>query len=140
MKKSAFTLIELLIIVGILGLLVGIALPKYGEAIERANLGATLGNLSSLRSAINIYTAENLNLPPTIDVNVCPEFKKFIGETIPYVKVKRPYSNSPFGNGVTLGSGIPNTLGSGWYYNYINGDVYINSIANDILGNCYTIY
>jgi len=140
MKKNAFTLIELLVVVGILGLLAAIAIPKYGEAIERANLGTTLGNLSSLRSAINIYNAENLILPNTIDININPNFKKYIGETMPFVKAKRPYSNPPYGNGVVTGTLVPDTMGSGWYYNNIKGEVYINSIANDIFGYSYTIY
>ncbi len=140
MKKNAFTLIELLVVVGVLGLLAAIAIPKYGEAIEKANLGATLGNLSSLRSAINIYAAENLNLPDTIDININSDFRKNIGNVMPFVKAKRPYTNPPYGNGVVTGTSIPNTMGSGWYYNSIKGEVYINSIANDILGYCYTIY
>lgn len=139
-KKYAFTLIELIVVVSIIALLAAVAIPKYGELLEKANLGATLGNLTSIRSAISMYYSNNMGFPPSIDLSNCPAFKEFIGDTLPYVKAKKPYSNPPYGNGVTLGTLIPNTMGSGWYYNYTNGNVFINSIANDISGNSYTTY
>ncbi len=140
LKQKAFTLIELIVVVSIIALLAAVAIPKYGELLEKANLGATLGNLSTIRSAISMYNANNFSFPSSIDPASCIAFKEFIGETIPYVKAKRPYSNPPYGNNVTLGTAIPNTMGSGWYYDYSTGYVYINSIANDIEGKSYTTY
>ncbi len=139
-KKNSFTLIELLVVVAMIGLLVAIAIPKYGDLLEKANLGATMGNLTSIRSALSIYYSNNMGWPPTIDPASCIAFRENIGNTLPYVKAKRPYSNPPYGNGVTLGTAVPNTFGSGWYYNYTNGEVYINSIAIDIDGKSYTTY
>ncbi len=137
---KAFTLIELIVVVSIIALLAAVAIPKYGELLEKANLGATLGNLSTIRSAISMYNANNFIFPSSIDPVSCIGFKEFIGEAVPYVKAKRPYSNPPYGNSVTLGNAIPDTMGSGWYYNNSAGYVYINSIANDIEGKSYTIY
>ncbi|MCX7699108.1 MAG: SBBP repeat-containing protein [Candidatus Goldbacteria bacterium] len=34
----------------------------------------------------------------------------------------------------------PSTKGHGWFYNSIDGKVYINSIATDIKGNIYSSY
>jgi prepilin-type N-terminal cleavage/methylation domain-containing protein len=139
-NKKGLTLIELLIVVAIIGVLAAVAIPKYGEMLEKANLGATLGNLGTLRSAVSMYYGNFLSLPETLDPNASQDIKQIIGDVLPYVKAKKPYSNSPYGNNITVGQSQPDTMGSGWYYNNKNGSVFINSIANDIYGHCYTTY
>lgn len=139
-NKKGLTLIELLIVVTIIGLLAAVAIPKYGEMLEKANLGATLGNLGALRSAVSMYYGNFLAIPSTIDPDSCQTMKEILGDTLPYVKVRKPYLNSPYGNNLTVGETQPDTMGSGWYYNNKNGSVFINSIANDINGNCYSTY
>ena len=65
--KKGFTLLELMIVVAIVGLLAAVAIPKYGDLLEKANLGATLGNLASLRSAVSIYYGSYMAYPGTMD-------------------------------------------------------------------------
>jgi prepilin-type N-terminal cleavage/methylation domain-containing protein len=138
-KSQGFTLIELMIVVGIIGILAAIALPKYGEMIEKANQGATLGNIAAIRSAVNIYNGEFLRLPETLDTKD-PSFANVMADPLPGVKAKYPPAHPPYGNGVTNGISIPDTSGTGWYYDHFKGHVYINSIELDIYGKNYTIY
>ncbi len=74
-NKKSFTLIELIVVVAIIALLSAVAIPKYGELLEKANLGATLGNLSTIRSAISMYNANNFSFPSSIDPASCVAFK-----------------------------------------------------------------
>lgn len=56
-KKSlaAFTLIELMIVVSIIGILAMIAIPKFASLERRADESTSLGNLGTIRSALSIY-------------------------------------------------------------------------------------
>ena len=56
---KAFTLIELMIVVAVLGILAAVAIPKMGGLIQRSQEGATKGNLGAVRSALTIYYADN---------------------------------------------------------------------------------
>lgn len=51
MTRRAFTLIELLVVVVIIGLLVGIALPRYQESKRRTYLATMKADLHNLMSA-----------------------------------------------------------------------------------------
>ena len=138
--NRGMTLIEIMIVLAIVGLLVAVAVPKYGNLLEKANLGATLGNLSSLRSSVSIYYATSLQLPNSIDPAECADMSNVVSGGVPFVKAKTPRLNPPYGNEVTVGDTIPSTMGSGWYYSPKGGDVRINSTALDMKGVAYTHY
>ncbi|MDD5132039.1 MAG: prepilin-type N-terminal cleavage/methylation domain-containing protein [bacterium] len=57
-NKAGFTLVELMMVVAIIGILAGVAVPRYMDFLRRSREGATKGNLGSLRSALNIYYAD----------------------------------------------------------------------------------
>ena len=139
-KEDGITLIELMIVMAIVGLLVAVAVPKYGNLLEKANLGATMGNLSSLRSAVSIYYGTYMSLPTSLDPEECAEMRDVINGDMPYVKAKYPPASPPYGNNVTTGSGLPTETGTGWYYNTAKGDVRINSTALSIKAVSYSYY
>lgn len=124
--------------IAIIGILAAVAVPKFGEMIEKSNLGATQGNLGAIRSAITIYYSDRAVLPETLDV----ENERFyaVMQIIPPVKATHPKNTPPAGRGVTTGGDMPSGPDSGWYYNTNSGKVWINSIAIDVKGNSYTIY
>lgn len=57
-KNNAFTLIELLIVVAILGILSAIAVPNFLNAQTRARLAQTVGSMKSIQTAIHAYTVD----------------------------------------------------------------------------------
>ena len=62
--KSAFTLIELLIVVGIIAILAAIAVPNFLEAQVRAKVSRCKADMRTLSTAIESYTVD-CNKPPT---------------------------------------------------------------------------
>ena len=57
--KRAFTLIELLIVVIIVGILATVALPQYTKVVEKARWTEAASMLGSIRKAALIYYAEH---------------------------------------------------------------------------------
>jgi prepilin-type N-terminal cleavage/methylation domain-containing protein/prepilin-type processing-associated H-X9-DG protein len=63
---SAFTLVELLIVIGIIGLLAGLLLPALSRAKESGRSTACLSNLHQIGLALQLYVQDNQNTLPTM--------------------------------------------------------------------------
>jgi prepilin-type N-terminal cleavage/methylation domain-containing protein len=66
-KSSGFTLIEILIVIGILVTLAAIAYPFYTGYIDKAKVTLGISTLETVRKTIEDYNVENGNYPPDID-------------------------------------------------------------------------
>lgn len=62
---SAFTLIELLIVVAIIAILAAIAVPNFLEAQTRSKVSRTLADMRSLATALEAYAVDYNNYPPS---------------------------------------------------------------------------
>lgn len=62
MKKfsSAFTMIELVFVIVVLGILAGVAIPRLAATREDANIAKMRGDLASIRSGIALKRSENM--------------------------------------------------------------------------------
>lgn len=58
-KQQGFSLIELLIVVGIIGALTAIAVPAFQKYKEKSDLTAGVASLKAMRTAIDISISEN---------------------------------------------------------------------------------
>ncbi|NQT47208.1 MAG: type II secretion system protein [Candidatus Omnitrophica bacterium] len=63
MKKSSFTLIELLIVVIIVGILATVALPQYTKVVNRARGAEAVSNIGTLMRAMAVYYTESSDYP-----------------------------------------------------------------------------
>jgi len=62
--KSAFTIIELLVVIVVIAILASLAFPIYGRVAERGRAAACIFNLSQLGIAVNLYLGEhNATMP-----------------------------------------------------------------------------
>jgi prepilin-type N-terminal cleavage/methylation domain-containing protein len=144
--KYGFTLIELMIVVAIVGVLTAIAIPKFGEMLEKSREGATKGNIGAILSSIVIYSADNASSWPG-DIDAL-EYRKYL-DTIPPVKVTHPYTgfrmsgNSNVVELVAPGNTTPPAFAEntdGWRYDPNTGRVWVNNSQTDTKGYFYTNY
>ena len=79
---KAFSLVELLVVVAVIGLLTGIAFPAIQGGMGKAKLSQDLSNLRQIGQGILLYAGENQgNLPPTS----CLGEPSWIGALKPYL-------------------------------------------------------
>jgi len=64
--SSGFTLIELMIVMAIIVILIGVAVPFYQKSITRAKETVLRNNLFAMRSAIDEYTYDKQKAPPAL--------------------------------------------------------------------------
>ncbi|EAM0974941.1 prepilin-type N-terminal cleavage/methylation domain-containing protein [Campylobacter jejuni] len=62
--RKAFTILELVFVIVILGILAAIALPKMSSSKDEAEVSKSLNNLKTLINDISIYTLKNDHLSP----------------------------------------------------------------------------
>lgn len=63
--RKAFTLIELMIVVAVIALLAGVAVPKFADLIKKSREGSTKGNLAAIKSAIQVYYGDTEGFYPS---------------------------------------------------------------------------
>ena len=67
-NKKGFTLIELLIVMAVIAVLIGIAIPSFRGMQNQAKAAKAGGDLRVLKLAVEAYNANHNVLPATIDV------------------------------------------------------------------------
>jgi general secretion pathway protein G len=64
--KRGFTLLELMIVITIIAILAGIAIPMYQSVVLRSKETVLKNNLHELRSTIDQYTADKKKAPQSL--------------------------------------------------------------------------
>ena len=131
--KNAFTMIELIFVIVILGILAGVAIPKFTSISENANI-ATKGKavVSSIRTAIASERQRTLikgspNYPALLDnANNTVNQELFDGNATVNILQYPIYSSSESGGWmkITNNTGTADTL---QYRFYINANEYVGS-------------
>ncbi len=129
--RAAFTLIELVVVVMIIGILVAIAVPKTLNIMGDATDNSARMSLSVLRDAIETYASQNAGAyPGTDEATFKTEMEAFL---------RGPFPRCPVGNGIAdgvdvvgVGTPLSGTGGAGtaaenmWKYDFTNGDIIIS--------------
>jgi len=70
-RQDGFTLLEVLVVLGVLGLILGAAMPLAGAAIVVNRRDATREALAAVGTALDSYFAQHAAFPPSLDA---PDF------------------------------------------------------------------
>ena len=93
LRSSAFTLVELLVVISILGLLAGLAVPAINRGLASAKAGACLSNLRQIGIATLAYAAENQMRLPDAGSGMDPAWAKSLTN---FVSAKADKKNTIF--------------------------------------------
>jgi len=155
-QLKGFSLIELVIVVVIIGIIAAIAIPRMSRGSQGAADSALKGDLSVLRSAVDLYKAEHNAYPD--GTNVTAQLTGFTDangnpgsqdsthiygpylRTIPVIPVGTLKGNTTTGN--KIGGPPPGTpdAGYGWLYDPTTGNMTANTAAQDATGTAYSTY
>ena len=64
-KERGFTLIELIVVIAVIGILASIAVPRYTNVKDKANLTVIKMDLKNIQTLVEIYALENENQYPS---------------------------------------------------------------------------
>jgi len=125
-KRKGFTLVELVIVIAILGILAGVAIPAYANLQNDARSSQAQATLGSFRSAIGISYARNKGVFPTL-VGLPALFADGVLPT-PIISSD---SAKNINTAVVWVTGGPSADIGGWMYNPATGMIQLNSNAVD---------
>jgi prepilin-type N-terminal cleavage/methylation domain-containing protein len=147
--KKAFTLVEILIVVAILGILAAIVLPTVQGHIQQARESAAKDNLRILRNTIALYATRHNDVPPGYlnnDPTEEPDWVLFIGQLIDGQYLPTMPRN-PFNDLKTLlminnAEALPESATGdyGWIYKPATKTIRLDWPGNDSTGALYYQY
>lgn len=70
MNRGGFTLVELLVVVGVVSILASIAVPNFMEAQTRAKVARVEADLRSLDTALETFRVDNNHYPPCAGIYI----------------------------------------------------------------------
>ena len=77
-KDRGFTIIELMIVISIIVILLGIAIPNYRQSIVRARESVLKDDLFTMRSVIDQYTLDKQKAPQSLEDLVSAGYLKTV--------------------------------------------------------------
>lgn len=69
-SRAGFTLIEILLVVVIIGILVGMAIPRLGGRVRQAEEARARADIQNIGMALRLYELDMGEYPPTLDALV----------------------------------------------------------------------
>ncbi|MCP4613859.1 MAG: type II secretion system protein [Planctomycetes bacterium] len=167
MNKKAFTLVEIILVVTILGILGALVLPTFQGHISQAKETATQDNLKVIRTQIEVYKMNHNGIPPgyingseaptallalqftatttltgAVSTSTIPAGAYVNG---PYIKKmpENPYNKLSdidyVASGTTFADAVDGTS-SGWLYKKETAEFKVNWTGTDSEGTAYIDY
>jgi type II secretion system protein G len=137
-RRSAFTLIEVLIVVVIMAILAATIIPQFTDSTKDAKSSTVKFNLHTLRSQVELYRTQHIGINPSatlleLTVSTDANGAQGSGANYPYGPYIREVPQNPFTNTnkITVITNDPAkasdvTSGGGWLYNTTTGGIWID--------------
>src|SRR2546423_15413637 len=137
-RRSAFTLIEVLIVVVIMAILAATIIPQFTDSTKDAKSSTVKFNLATLRAQIQLYRTQHTGLNPAATLVELTKLTDINGDysttgpTYVYGPYLRQIPVNPFTNlnSVTTTTSDPLTTApagtGGWIYNPTTGNIWID--------------
>ena len=121
-KRSAFTLVELLVVIGIIALLISILLPALNKARQAAQTVVCLSNLRQMGLAIQMYSSDNKGCIPSTDFTKGSDPNpKMVGILVGLRYLQAPLTTDPEWNCVPSRVGTSVLKCPAGWDDYLNG-------------------
>ena len=167
MRKKGFTLVEMIIVVAILGIMAAIVIPQFRGNMVQAKDSASMTNLATIRTQIELYALQHNGFPPGYvggaGATLAVLELQFIGTTTvtglaspatvpadpfvygPYMKKipKNPFNGLSTITYVAAAAAFSTAVdgtSSGWLYKKETGEFVLNWTGTDIKGTPYYDY
>jgi general secretion pathway protein G len=138
-RRTAFSLIELVIVVVIIGIIAAIAVPRFSRGAQGAAETALADNLGTLNKAIELYGTEHGGVYPPVAnvVNALTMYSDDSGDVAassggghiygPYLRTIPPMPMGPE-RGLNNVAGAP-AAGVAWVYDPVSGEFTANTAS-----------
>ncbi|TWT76137.1 Type II secretion system protein G precursor [Posidoniimonas polymericola] len=125
-RNSAFTLVELVIVVLILGILAAVAAPRMFDTAGDARTNATRHSLTIVRDAIQLYRAQNNALPGEAgtEADLVADLATMLNGPFPQASVGNVGSTVRI---QTSGAALSASGSESWAYDNTTGDFIVNN-------------
>lgn len=167
MRKKGFTLVEMIIVVAILGIMAAIVIPKFQGNMVQAKDSASMTNLATMRTQIELYALQHNGYPPGyidgVGTTIANMELQLTGTSTltglpststvpaapfvhgPYLKKipKNPFnslSTIAYVPEATVFSTVVDGTSSGWLYKKETGEIVLNWTGSDTSGTPYYDY
>jgi prepilin-type N-terminal cleavage/methylation domain-containing protein len=145
-RRTAFTLIEVLIVVVIMAVLAAIIIPHYFDATDDAKASTLKHNLYTLRAQIEMYKLSHGNAVPSLQNNSLPQLILATDATGAIGTAGPSYPYGPYiaggvfpvnpydGVNTVIATGVfppaASTPDGGWLYDPATGDITANTAGH----------
>lgn len=144
MKRNAFTLVELLIVVIILGILAAIVIPQFSDASTDTQVSSCRTNLQTIRGQLELYRLQHNGTYPAVATFKDQMTRKTLADGTPddtngkYGPYLQAVPANPFNNSIDVTNSTSDTS-KGWYFNISTGDFRANDggTTNSVAHNTY---
>ena len=132
--QRAFTLVEILIVVVILGILAAIIVPQFAGAVEESAVTTTKSELEKLRRAVEVFQVRNGNELPTVAAGD-GTWGDLIVSTGAYLKEPpaNPYVGGDNAKVIVFGNAPDGAFQTAhaWIYNNATGEIWAGGFDAD---------